>query len=124
MRSLERNKQTIYYALYGVKSPVLDEFGNDTGETTIGYGNPVKFKIRVSPSKGETEETAFGKMLDYDRVMYTADKTFPIDENTKLFVDSIPVFNEDGTSASKPDYKVVGVSKDLNEWQFAIKKVS
>jgi hypothetical protein len=124
MRSLERNKQTIYYALYGVKSPVLDEFGNDTGETTIGYGNPVKFKIRVSPSKGETEETAFGKMLDYDRVMYTADKTFPINENTKLFIDSVPVINEDGSSTSKPDYKVVGVSKDLNEWQFAIKKVS
>lgn len=123
MRSLERNKKTIYYALYSSKTPVYDDDGNDTGETIAGYSKPVKFKIRVSPSKGETEENVFGKSLDYDKVLYTADKTFPIDEYSILWIDRMPEINPDGSTNTKHDYEVKRVAKDLNEWLFAIKRV-
>ncbi len=123
MRSLERNKQTIYYAKQAVSTPIMDEFGNDTGEMITVNGNPVKYRIRVSPSRGETEEKAFGKSLDYDRVLYTADKKFPIDEFSRLWIDVVPIIKEDGSTDTPHDYKVVGVSKDLNEWLFAVKKV-
>jgi hypothetical protein len=123
MRSLERNKQTIYYALYDAHIPVLDEFGNDTGQTVAGYHNPVKFKIRVSPNKGESENTGFGKSLDYDRVMNTADKNFPLDEYSICWIDTMPEIAEDGSTLTAHDYTVKKVAKDLNEWQYAIKKV-
>ena len=123
MRSLEINKQTIYYALYGAKVPILDADGWETGEFTIGYGNPLKFKIRVSPCRGEATDQVFGKSLDYDRTLSTSDKKFSIDEYSMLFIDRSPVLKSDETTDTKPDYKVVGVSKDLNEWIFAVKKV-
>lgn len=132
MRSLEINKQAIYYSLYGGKSPVLDDEGNETGEYVTTYSNPIKFKIRVSPCKGRADEEVFGTVLDYDRTMSTTDKKFPIDEHSRLWLDSIPELNTDGTlkldANGQPltphDYKVVGVSKDLNEWMFAVKKVN
>ena len=123
MRSLERNKITIYYALYDANIPVLDDQGNDTGQTKQGYGNPVKFKIRVSANKGEASSNAFGVSLDYDRTMNTTDKTFPIDEFSVLWIDTLPTIKEDGSTDTKSDYTVKKVAKDLNEWSYAIKKV-
>jgi len=122
MRSLEINKQTIYYALYIGDVPVLDADGNETGQTKAGYGKPIKFRIRVSGSKGDSENNAFGKSLDYDRTMNTTDHTFPIDEFSVLFIDTMPVIKEDGTTDTAHDYTVQKVAKDLNEWLFAVKK--
>lgn len=122
MRSLKRNQIKIYYALFKSKIPILDEDNNETGDYESGYSNPVPFKIRVSPNKGESENNAFGKSLDYDRIMYTADKSFPIDEFSILWIDSIPEIKEDGTTETPHDYSVKKVAKDLNEWLFAIKK--
>jgi len=122
MRSLERNKIPIYYALYNAKIPVLDEWGNETGQYSSGYGNPLKFKIRVSANKGEASTNAFGVSLDYDRVMSTSDRNFLIDEFTVLWLDSVPVIKEDGTTDTPKDYTVKKVAKDINEWSFAIKK--
>lgn len=132
MRDLEINKRKIFYALYKGKVPVLDEDGYETGEYETGYSNPVSFFIRVSPSKGRTEAEIFGSVLDYDRALSTTDKKFPIDEYSRLWLDSIPELDADGTlkldANGQPltphDYKVVGVSKDLNEWMFAVKKVN
>lgn len=123
MRSMERNKQTIYYALYQGKTPILDDDGNETGDSKISYSNPVKFKIRVSPNKGDSSEEVFGKSLDYDRVMYTAEHSFPIDEYSILWINEKPEIKEDGSTDTSHDYTVTRLAKDLNEWLFAIKKV-
>lgn len=123
MRSMERNKQSIFYALYNDKTPILDDDGNETGDYTSGYSNPVPYKIRVSPNKGENSEQAFGKLLDYDRVLSTSDHGFPIDEFSVLWIDKAPDFKEDGSTDTPHDFKVIRVSKDLNEWLFALKKV-
>ncbi len=123
MRSMERNKINIYYALYQGKTPILDDEGNETGDSEVSYGNPVKFRIRVSPNKGESSEQAFGKSLDYDRVMYTADKKFSIDEFSILWIDKIPEIKEDGSTDTPYDFTVVRAAKDLNEFSYAIKKV-
>ncbi len=122
MRSMERNKQNIYYALYQDQVPILDEDGNETGDYKTGYSNPLPFRIRVSPNKGESENNAFGKSLDYDRVMYTSDHSFPIDEFSILWVDTMPEIKEDGSTDTPHDYTVKRQAKDLNEWLFAIKK--
>jgi hypothetical protein len=122
MRSLERNKKTIYYALYADKIPILDEFGNDTGEVQTGYKNPVKVKIRVSPNKGEANSEAFGIVTDYDRVLITTEK-LPLTESSICYIDVIPVIKEDGSTDTPHDYKVVKVAKDINVNQYAIKHV-
>lgn len=123
MRSLKINQIKIYYALYQEKKPIFDSEGYETGDYESGYSNPITFTIRVSPNKGESENNAFGKSLDYDRVMYTSDKSFQIDEFSVLWIDTMPVINEDGSTYTTHDYTVKKVAKDLNEWLFAIKKV-
>jgi hypothetical protein len=124
MRSMERNKQTIHYSLYQDKIPILDDEGNESGEYKTAYSNPVEFRIRVSPNKGDSSEEVFGKSLDYDRVMNTADKRFSIDEFSILWIDTVPEIKEDGSTDTQHDFTVVRVAKDLNEWLFAIKKVT
>lgn len=123
MRSLERNQQTIYYVQYSDNTPTLDEDGNDTGETANSYSNPIKLDISVSGSKGKTQENAFGISLDYDKTMSTCDIKVPINEYSKLFIDVMPIIKEDGSTDSKPDYRVKKVAKSINNILYAIKKI-
>jgi len=122
MRSLERNKITLYYALYSNKIPVLDEYGQDTGECTSGYLNPVKTRQRVSPNKGEANTEAFGIMTDYDRVIITTDK-LPLTEQSIVWIETVPTIKEDGSTDTPHDYKVVKPGEDINVGQYAIKRV-
>ena len=123
MRSLKRNEQTFYYALYGEEVEEIDEEGNYTGETTIGYGNPVKAKANISASRGEASTEQFGISLDYDKIVCSCDVTLPIDETTILWVDTMPVLDENGATKTKHDYTVKKVARSLNSVQYAIKKV-
>lgn len=121
MRSLERNKIVLWYALYVDKIPVLDEYGQDTGEYTSGFENPVKTKQRVSPNKGNSSEEVFGIITDYDRVISTTDN-LPIVEKSRIWIDILPVIKSDGSTDTPYQYEVTKVAKDINQHQFAIKK--
>lgn len=122
MRGLARNKITLYYALYDDAIPILDENGNDTGQTRAGYLNPVKIRARVTPNKGKADEEAFGITTDYDRVIITT-KRLPILENSVAWVDTLPAIKEDGSTDTPHDFKVVKIAPDINVFQYAIKKV-
>lgn len=123
MRSLKRNEQTFYYALYGTEVEEVDDEGNYTGEVKIGYGNPVKVEENISASRGEASTEQFGISLDYDKIVCSCDATLPIDETTILWVDTKPVLSENGATKTKHDYIVKKVAKSLNSVQYAIKKV-
>ena len=123
MRSLERNKKTLYYALYDEEIPVKDEYGNETGETTAGYHNPVKIRARVGINRGSVEEYPAGILLDYTRTI-VSDKKYPITETSILWVDTLPVFKQDGSTDTPHDFKVVKIAPDINVHQYAIKKVT
>ncbi|WP_310604875.1 hypothetical protein [Anaerosporobacter sp.] len=123
IRSLERNKQKIYYALYLDDVEEMDEEGNYTGEKITGYSNPIDFKINSSASRGEASTEQFGISLDYDKVLCSCDTILPIDETTVLWVDIKPVLDENGATKTKHDYIVKKVAKSLNSVQYAIKKV-
>ena len=116
MRELERNKRTIYYALFDKNEPILDEDGNYTGEEQPTYLPPVKLRINVSPALGESATRQFGEVVDYDRTLVTCDTTLPIDERTVFWID------ETDTTKSF-DYTVKKVAKSLNSLQIAVKKV-
>lgn len=124
MQSLKRNQQKLYYATYNSNSPLLDEDGFDTGETTTGYSAPVVFYANVSPAKGSSQEEVFGKNLDYSRTIVTCDMDLPIDEFSRIWIETDPVLNPDGTAdGDSADYFVVQVARSLNSVAYAIKKL-
>ena len=130
MRSMERNKVDVWYALYSGKQAILDSDGNETGEYTSGYGLPVKIRIRVSPNKGEATNQLFGTLLDYDSTMITTD-ALPIDEFSILWIGKEPILengayplDSNGNQITGHTHTVVRVAKDINVTQYAIKKVN
>ena len=53
MRSLNRNKRQIYYALRTGDTANLDEYGNETGERTATYGEVLTYMCNVSAATGQ-----------------------------------------------------------------------
>ena len=117
LRTLERNKQVIYYALFDGKKPVIDEYGNQTGEYEILYTPPTLLKINVSAARGEYSTRQFGDTEKYDKVLMTDDLNVPITETSILWIDSL--------DTTKPhDYIVKKVARSLNSVSIAVSKVN
>lgn len=116
MRSLCRNKQKIFYSLYTDKEPIIDEYGNQTGEYVLTYGDPVEYHINVSAARGTADVEQFGINANYTKTMVTNDIDCPIDETTRLWINRTP---------DKPhNYVVVSVARSINSVTYAIKEVS
>ena len=131
MRTLERNKQTFWYALYVETLEVEDDYGNQTGEKSIVYGNPKKYRANISAAQGETDIRQFGDNVVYDKVIVLNTDAPDIDEYSILWVDSTPslkngvlVTDSDGEVVTPHDYIVKKVAKSLNSTSIAISKVT
>lgn len=120
MRLLQRNLTPVWYCLYKDKKPLLDNDGNETGEYTITYHKPVKMMCNVSSATGQAQMGMFGNLDSYDKVIIVDNANCPIDENSVLFIDRKPGFNQ-----GKPtfDYTVSRVAKSLNSVSIAVSKV-
>lgn len=124
MRCMNRNKVKFFYALYLDKTPIKDDYGNDTGEYEVKHGSPVEFSANISAAKGETQTRQFGENEIYDKVIVMDENAPPIDEYSILWVDSTPTIKEDGTTETPHDYIVKKVAKSLNVVSVAISKVN
>ena len=115
MRTLNRNKSPFWYLLYNSKAPAKDEYGNETGEELVVYKPAVAMNANISAATGSAQVEQFGNFAGYDKVIV-------IDENTVLFIDKEPQYDEDG----KPlyDYMVKRVAKSLNSISYAVSKVT
>ena len=82
MRSLNRNKRQIQYALRNGEVANIDEYGNETGELTPAYDAATPLLCNVSAASGQEAVEAFGSFTGYTRTMYVSDVDCPIDENT------------------------------------------
>lgn len=120
MKLMKRNLTPVYYCLYSERVPLKDDDGYETGEYKVGYGEAVQLMCSVSPATGYAQAEMFGNLESYDKVLITDDMTCPIDENTVLFIDKEPEF-EDGKP--KYDYTVRRVAKSLNAISVAVSKV-
>ena len=123
MRGMVRNKSKFYYASYIGENEIIDEYGNATGEYAISYGNPVEVLGNVSAAQGEMQSRQFGESESYDKVIVLDDRNAPIDENSILWVDTLPHLNEDGSTDTSYDYTVKRIAKSLNGVSIAIRKV-
>ena len=117
MRSLERNKQTFYYALYSGVTEVKDENGDYTGEREITYSSPVKYRANISAAKGESDTAPFGIETNYSKTISTNDMSCPIKEDSVLWIDKDP-------TTDPYNFLVVKVAKSLNSILYAIREVS
>ena len=85
MRSLNKNKRQLYYALYVGDEPIVDEYGNETGESQPIYGSAISYRGNISSASGEDAVQAFGSFTNYSRVLCVADVNCPITEQTVVW---------------------------------------
>lgn len=115
MRTLDRNKQLIYYANLIGEADVIDEYGQFTGETTTEYSEPMPLRVNVSPARGEASIELFGTDLNYSKTIVT-DKDYGINENSIMWVDK--------PTTEPHNYIVVSVAKSINSISYAIREVN
>ena len=117
MQNLRRNQSIVYYKNYVKNVEIIDEYGNVTGSYDKEYGDLKRISISVSGNIGTSEYQTFGRSLDYDRTLTTADMSCDIDENSILWLD--------GADTSKPhNYVVKKRSATINQIQFVVKQVN
>ena len=121
MRGLVRNKSKFYYASYIGETEIIDEYGNATGEYKVLYSDPIVCRANISAAQGEMQTRQFGESESYDKVIVLDDINAPIDEHSILWVDTLPLLNDD--DATPHDYVVKKVAKSLNGMSIAIRKV-
>lgn len=81
MRTLNRNKRTLYYKLY--LGEVENTDGGDlTGESTPAYGQLTELRCNVSASVGADAISAFGGFTNYTRTIAASDISCPMDEES------------------------------------------
>ena len=119
MRTSQRNKRDVWYALYSGETELTDSNGNYTGETEVTYATPVKIRANVSPATGQSNLEMFGNLTDYDRVVVTDQVSIPIDENSVLWIDAAPT--ENGVDGY--NYIVRRVARSFNSVAIAVRKV-
>lgn len=118
MRTLKRNKQKLYYALYLGKQKLYDDNGDIVGEGEV-YSFPVEFEANISPNKGESSAEPFGASLNYSRTLCTNEK-LPLDEHSLIWYETEPEFAEsDGDTA---DYTIVAIANSINSTLYALRK--
>ena len=121
MLSQDINKRKFYYCLFEGSEDLTDMGGYKTGEKRLVYSAPVEMLANVSEAKGRSEAEQFGTDLKYDKVILTCEMDCPINEQTVLFVDREPAFDNDGCPLF--DYVVSRVAKSINVITYAIRKV-
>ena len=133
MRTLNKNKQELYYANQDKIVPVYETYydseGNayklDTGETKQVYGEPVKFMGNISMSGGEAEAVEFGlNLADYEAVLIVGKNDLPVTETSLIWHDTEPSVDAEGyTNESSADYRIAKISPSINVDKYVLKKV-
>lgn len=120
MRTAQRNKQTVWYALYKGVTAIKDTANNYTGEEEVEYYSPVKARMNVSGSKGRAEVEQVGIDAPFTKAAVTDDLTTPFDTTTVFWIGKEPTVNG---SATTPNYRCTGVVRTINSCTIALKEV-
>lgn len=116
MRTLNRNKRQIYYALRNGEVEIIDEYGNKTGEVSPVYDPAVELKCNVSAATGADAVQAFGSFTNYSRTMCVSDMDCPIDEDAVVWFD-VPL-------TEPHNYIVVRKADSKNGILYALREVT
>ena len=135
MRTLNKNKQKMWYALQSEELiPIYDSYTDEdgvehkveTGEYRRPYLLPVAFEGNIATSGGDAESVEYGlDLADYEAILIVAKDSLPIGETSVIWLNTEPVINEDEETSdeSSADYIVRKVAPSLNYDKFILKKV-
>lgn len=120
MRTAQRNKREIWYALYQGVTDVIDSDGNHTGEQRVSYANPVKTRMNVSGGRGRAAIEEFGIDNPFTHTAVTDDLTTAFDTDTVFWFGITP-----GTTADDVPYnfRCTGISRTVNGLSIALAEV-
>ena len=116
MRTLQRNKREISYALYSGVQDVVDSEGNFTGEQEITYASPVTTRMNVSGGRGRAEIELFGVDNPFSRTVVTDDLITPFDTDTVWWFEVNPL-------TDPHNYRCTGVARTINQVVIALAEV-
>lgn len=116
MRNLNRNKRQLFYALHIEDVPIVDEYGNESGESEPTYGDVQELRGNVSAASGEDVAQAFGNFTNYARVLSVADNNCPLAERAIVWF---------GVETDKPhNYVVTRKADSKNGILYALQEVT
>ena len=121
MRTLQRNKRDIWYALYNGVTDAVDDDGNYTGEQVVSYGTPTAARMNVSGGRGQAEIELFGVDNPFTHTAVTDDLT------TNFTTDTIWWFGiEPGPTAEyvPHNFRCTGLSRTINQLVIALEEIS
>lgn len=137
MRTANKNKQKLYYALKNSKLPIYERTASgsirlinvngvqvpvESGEYKIGYSRAVAFKGNIAES-GDAMVTEFGiDVSGYDAILVIDKGSIPIDETSLIWDKTTPVYIDGNVDSSTADYTVVAVKPSLTGFKAVLKK--
>jgi hypothetical protein len=116
MRSLHRNRRTLYYAKPIGTESIKDEYGNDTLELKTTYSEVIPLRVNVSANVGQEAMNVFGSLTGYNRTVTWCGEDCPLTEG------SIVWFGVDTKKAH--NYVVIKVADSKNGFLVALREVS
>ena len=121
MRTTQRDKREIWYALYNGVTDVVDDDGNYTGEQTVSYGTPTLTRMNVSGGRGQAEIELFGVDNPFTHTAVTDDLTTEFTTDTIWWFGVTP-----GNTAEVVPYnfRCTGISRTINQVVIALQKIS
>ena len=113
MRTLNRNKRVIWYALYNGVTEVVDEDGNYTGEQEVSYSEPIQARMNVSGGRGQAEIELFGVDNPFTRTAVIDDLDTPFNRETIFWFEADPL-------TDPHNYRCTGVARTINQVVIAL----
>lgn len=144
MRTLAKNKQKMWYALFKGEEPEyeLDENGQkivdyvdedgieyyrETGNKIPTYFEPVSFYGNISMSGGEVNTQEYGiDVSGYDALLVLDKNEIPIEETSLVWFESEPQYKDAEKTivdGNKADYRVIAVKPSLNMSKYILKRL-
>ena len=91
MKTLQRDRKTVYYANPVEVGDIIDEYGNITGAPAITYETPRRYdRLSSARMSGAVRLTAYGLSNAYSTAFVTHDMNCPLTEASRLWVDVCP----------------------------------
>lgn len=116
MRTVKRNKRPVAYAFYQGVTELTDSDGNLTGEYSVQYTEPIKALMNVSGGRGQADIAMFGLTQTFGRTATTEDLDVPWNTQTVMWIEKDP-------DTEPFDYRVVAVSRTINQVVLALSEV-
>ncbi len=116
MRTVKRNKRPVAYAFYQGVTELTDDDGNLTGEYSVQYTEPIKALMNVSGGRGQADIAMFGLTQTFGRTATTEDLDVPWNTQTVMWIETDP-------DTEPFDYRVVAVSRTINQVVLALSEV-